>query len=134
VVEHLLNRYGTMAEDLLAIIAADPAQAQSLPGNPDYLLAEVTYAVTHEGALHIEDVLTRRTRFTIETRDRGIEAAAVVGKIMAKHLGWNAATEKSEVANYRLGIEAEFAAEQQTTDEAANALRTAVPTITEMPV
>jgi glycerol-3-phosphate dehydrogenase len=89
--------------------------------------------VTHEGALHIEDVLTRRTRFNIETRDRGIEAAAVVGKIMGKLLGWNAAAEKAEVKNYRLGIEAEFAAEQQTTDEAANAIRTAVPSITEMP-
>ena len=133
VVEHLLNRYGSMTDDLLDIIAADPKQAESLPGNPDYLLAEVTYAVTHEGALHIEDVLTRRTRFNIETRDRGIEAAAVVGKIMAKLLGWNAAAEKAEVKNYRLGIEAEFAAEQQTTDEAANAIRTAVPGITEMP-
>ena len=134
VVEHLLNRYGSMAEDLLAIIAADPKQAESLPGNPDYLLAEVTYAVTHEGALHIEDVLSRRTRFTIETRDRGIQAAAVVGKIMGTLLGWSAATEKKEVKNFRLGIEAEFAAEQQTTDEAANAIRTAVPSITEMPV
>jgi glycerol-3-phosphate dehydrogenase len=133
-VEHLLNRYGSMAEDLLAIIAADPAQAETLPGNPDYLLAEVTYAVTHEGALHIEDVLSRRTRFTIETRDRGMEAAAVVGKIMGTLLGWSAATEKKEVKDFRLGIEAELAAEQQTTDEAANAIRTAAPSITEMPV
>ena len=44
------------------------------------------------------------------------------------------APEKKEVKNFRLGIEAEFAAEQQTTDEAANAIRTAVPSITEMPV
>ncbi len=133
VVEHLLNRYGSMATDLLEIIAADPAQANSLPGNPDYLLAEVTYAVTHEGALHLEDVLTRRTRFNIETRDRGMAAAPVVARIMAKHLGWSQATEKAEVKNYRLAIEAEFAAEQQATDEAANAVRMAVPNIVEAP-
>ena len=132
-VEHLLNRYGSMADEVLEIIAQDAAQAQTLPGNPDYLLAEVTYAVTHEGALHIEDVLTRRTRVNIETRDRGVAAAPVVAKILGKHLGWSAAQEKAEVKNYRLAIEAEFAAEQQTTDEAANAIRTAVPNIVEAP-
>jgi glycerol-3-phosphate dehydrogenase len=133
VIEHLLNRYGSMADEVLGIIAEDPTQAQTVPGNPDYLLAEVTYAVTHEGALHIEDVLTRRTRVNIETRDRGVAAAPVVAKILGKHLGWSAAKEKAEVKNYRLSIEAEFAAEQQTTDEAANAIRTAVPNIVEAP-
>jgi glycerol-3-phosphate dehydrogenase len=133
VVEHLLNRYGSMADDLLALIAADPAQAEPLPGNPDYLRAEVTYAVTHEGALHVEDVLARRTRYNIETRDRGIEASVVVAKIMGGLLDWNAAEEKAEARNYRLSVEAELAAEQQSTDEAANALRTAVPSITEVP-
>ena len=93
----------------------------------------MTYAVTHEGALHIEDVLTRRTRVNIETRDRGVAAAPLVAKILGKHLGWSAAQEKAEVKNYRLAIEAEFAAEQQTTDEAANAIRTAVPNIVEAP-
>ncbi|MEY4040434.1 MAG: hypothetical protein RLZZ52_1302 [Actinomycetota bacterium] len=133
VVEHLLNRYGSMADDLLGLIAADPAQAEPLPGNPDYLRAEVTYAVTHEGALHVEDVLARRTRYNIETRDRGIEASVVVAKIMGGLLGWSAAEEKAEARNYRLSVEAELAAEQQSTDEAANALRTAVPSITELP-
>jgi glycerol-3-phosphate dehydrogenase len=133
VVEHLLNRYGSMSDDLLALIAADPAQAEPLPGNPDYLRAEVTYAVTHEGALHVEDVLARRTRYNIETRDRGIEASVVVAKIMGGLLGWSAAEEKAEARNYRLSVEAELAAEQQSTDEAANALRTAVPSITELP-
>ncbi|MDH6532353.1 glycerol-3-phosphate dehydrogenase [Aurantimicrobium minutum] len=133
VVEHLLNRYGSMADDLLELIAADPSQAEPLPNNPDYLRAEVTYAVTHEGALHVEDVLARRTRYNIETRDRGIEASVVVAKIMGGLLGWSAAEEKAEARNYRLSVEAEFAAEQQSTDDAANAIRTAVPSITEVP-
>ena len=34
--------------------------------------AEVVYAVTHEGARHLDDVLTRRTRISIETFDRGV--------------------------------------------------------------
>ena len=40
-------------------------------GAEDYLAAEVVYAVTHEGARHLDDVLTRRTRISIETFDRG---------------------------------------------------------------
>jgi glycerol-3-phosphate dehydrogenase len=129
VIEHLLNRYGSLTDDLLNLIAANPSLAASLPGNPDYLLAEVVYAVTHEGALHVEDVLARRTRFNIETRDRGMAAAEVVAKTMAGLLRWSAATVKAEVANYRAGVEADLAAEKLSTDEAANALRTAVPNI-----
>ena len=35
-----------------------------------YLMAEARYAASHEGALHLDDVLTRRTRISIETFDR----------------------------------------------------------------
>lgn len=132
VVEHLLNRYGSMAEDLLEIIAENPLMAKSLPGNPDYLAAEVHYAVTHEGALHVEDVLSRRTRLDIETKDRGVEAAPVVAKIMGEVLGWDTTQIRDEARNYRLAIEAELAAETQDTDQKANALRIKAPSVTEI--
>ena len=45
--------------------------AEPLPGAEDYLRAEIVYAATHEGARHLDDVLTRRTRISIETFDRG---------------------------------------------------------------
>lgn len=134
VVEHLLNRYGSMTTDLLDLIAADPTLSRSLPGNPDYLEAEVVYAVTHEGALHVEDVLTRRTRFDFETRDRGVAAAPVVAKLMSKPLGWTTKQAEHEAKIYRLTVEAELAAEQQDSDEAANAARLKAPTVTADPV
>ena len=46
--------------------------ARRSPGAEDYLRAEVVYAVSHEGARHLDDVLTRRTRISIETFDRGV--------------------------------------------------------------
>lgn len=133
VIEHLLNRYGSMADELLELIAANPAMAKELPGNPDYLAAEVAYAVTHEGALHVEDVLSRRTRLDIETRDRGIAAAPVVAKIMGDLLGWDTTRVRDEARNYRLGVESELAAEAQPTDEKANAKRITAPSVTEIP-
>lgn len=133
IVEHLLNRYGSMADELLELIAANPAMGQELPGNPDYLAAEVAYAITHEGALHVEDVLSRRTRLDIETRDRGIAAAPVVAKIMGDLLGWDTTRVRDEARNYRLGVESELAAEAQPTDEKANAKRITAPSVTEIP-
>jgi glycerol-3-phosphate dehydrogenase len=129
VTEHLLNRYGSMAEDLLVLIKNDRTLGENLPGNRDYLAAEVIYAVTHEGALHVEDVLTRRTRHNIETRDRGIAAAPVVAKLMAPLLGWKPATTKRETQNYIAAVEADLKAQQQLTDEAANAARVSVEPI-----
>ncbi|MGH3230341.1 MAG: glycerol-3-phosphate dehydrogenase/oxidase, partial [Streptosporangiaceae bacterium] len=75
VVEHLLSRYGTLAGEVLGLIAADPGLAQPLADGHPYLRAEVAYAVTHENALHVEDVLMRRVRLFIESADSGTGVA-----------------------------------------------------------
>ena len=74
-VEHLLHRYGSLASEVLDL-CADPVLAEPLSGAEDYLAAEVVYAASHEGARHLDDVLTRRTRISIETWDRGVSAAS----------------------------------------------------------
>ena len=81
-IEHLLNRYGTMTDELLDLIRADASLGEPLPGADDYLGAEVVYAASHEGALHLDDVLARRTRISIEAWDRGVSAAPVAAKLM----------------------------------------------------
>ena len=60
-----------MTVEVLALIDADPGLATALPGAPEYLEAEVAYAVQHEGARHLADVLSRRTR--ISALERGLE-------------------------------------------------------------
>ena len=89
--EHLLRRYGSLTSQVLELIGHDDALATPLDGADHYLRAEVHYAVTHEGALHLDDVLARRTHVAIETADRGARAARDVGDIMAPLLGWDAA-------------------------------------------
>jgi glycerol-3-phosphate dehydrogenase len=100
-VEHLLERYGTLAEEVLELTRADPALAGPLLDGYPYLGAEVAYAVTHEGALHVGDVLTRRIRLFFEAPEGGAAAAASVAAIMGGLLGWGAATEAAEVGSYR---------------------------------
>ncbi|MFX0579284.1 glycerol-3-phosphate dehydrogenase [Nocardia nepalensis] len=122
-VEHLLGRYGSGVSELFDLIAAEPELAAPLPGADKYLGAEVVYAVTHEGALHLDDVLTRRTRISIETADRGLTAAPAVAFLIGARLGWDAATTDREVTRYRERVEAELAANKAADDESANAAR-----------
>ena len=88
---HLSQRYGTLAADLLDLMVDEPPLADPLVGAEKYLNAEVRYAALHEGALHIDDVLTRRTHIAFEAPDRGRLAAEHVARLMAPVLGWDPA-------------------------------------------
>src|SRR4029077_2606996 len=88
-VEHLLGRYGTLAVEVLEEIRADASLGRPLAERHPYLRAEVAYAVSHEGALHVEDVLMRRMRLSIEAADGGAAVAAEVAALMGRQLGWS---------------------------------------------
>ncbi|GAA4536075.1 glycerol-3-phosphate dehydrogenase [Amycolatopsis samaneae] len=127
--EHLLGRYGSRTTDLLAMIDKRPELGEPIPGAEEYLKAEAVYAVSHEGALHLEDVLTRRTRISIEVTDRGVTAAPEVAALMAPLLGWDEARRRREVDNYLARVRAELAAQEQPDDVAANASRLDAPAL-----
>ena len=63
------------AQELAGLIEARPELAEPLEGGGGHLRAEVVHACTHEGALHLDDVLERRTRLALTAPDRGLEAA-----------------------------------------------------------
>jgi glycerol-3-phosphate dehydrogenase len=100
-VEHLLDRYGTLTEQVLEAAQTDPALRKPLLDGYPYLGAEVAYAVTHEGALHVADVLTRRLRLFFEAPQGGAAAAEPVAAIMGELLGWDGATTAAEAESYR---------------------------------
>jgi glycerol-3-phosphate dehydrogenase len=126
-ITHVLDRYGSMIRDVLDPGLTDPALLETVPRSPDYLMAEIRYAVTHEGALHLEDVLTRRTRISIEYPHRGVGCADAVADVMAAILGWDAQTRAGEVDNYVARVEAERASQDRVDDQAADEVRTAAP-------
>ncbi|HKT02500.1 MAG TPA: glycerol-3-phosphate dehydrogenase/oxidase [Rugosimonospora sp.] len=127
--EHLLERYGSLSTELLALIEAEPRLGRALDGAPEYLAAEAVYAVEAEGALHLEDVLTRRTRISIETAHRGVETAAHVADLMGARLGWDAPTRAREVEHYVARVAAERESQRMPDDLAADAVRLGAPEV-----
>jgi glycerol-3-phosphate dehydrogenase len=129
VIEHLLGRYGTLTSELLDLIAERPELGEPLASAPEYLKAEALYAATHEGALHLEDVLTRRTRISIEVADRGEGAAEEVATLIAPVLGWDDERAAREVNHYRLRVKAERESQAQPDDLTADAARLGAPDV-----
>ena len=115
-IRRLLHRYGSSVSELFAFAATKPGSLRPLASADRYLRAEVDYAVTHEDARHLDDVLVRRTRLSIELRDRGVGAASEVAEIMAAHLNWSARQADEEVEAYRALIRAQLTAENESSD------------------
>jgi glycerol-3-phosphate dehydrogenase len=132
-VEHLLNRYGSCVHELLTMLRDEPSLATALPGADDYLQVEALYAVTHEGARHLDDVLARRTRISIESWDRGVAAAPTVAGLMAGPLGWDEEQKQREIEHYLLRVQAERDSQTKPDDTTAEAARLGAPDIVPLP-
>jgi glycerol-3-phosphate dehydrogenase len=122
-VRHLLDRYGSLIHEVLSPTVEDPNLSRPLVEAPDYLAVEVVYAATHESALHLDDVLARRTRISIEYAHRGLDCALEVAELLAPVLGWDSATMNREVELYTARVEAELDSQTQGDDEHAVAKR-----------
>ena len=127
-IDHLLGRYGTLIDTVLEPGLGDASLLRPLAGATNYLRAEVRYAVTHEGALHADDVLRRRLRLDSETADRGIASLEEVVSIMADVLSWSGARRREEVACYRELVDAELLAERQPGDGEASRVMNSLST------
>jgi glycerol-3-phosphate dehydrogenase len=127
--EHLLERYGTLCTELLDLVAARPELGRPVQGAPEYLAAEIAYAASHEGALHLEDVLTRRTRISIETVHRGADSAAHAAELVGAVLGWDKPTRAREVEHYLARVAAERESQRMPDDLTADAARLGAPEV-----
>ncbi len=128
-VDHLLHRYGSLLGDLVDAIAARPDLARPLEHAPAYLRAEVVYAATHEGVLHLEDVMLHRTRLNYEMRDRGLAALPEIAALVAEVLGWDEQRMAAEIASYTERARAEEDAEREPDDATAETVRLRTPDV-----
>lgn len=126
-VETLLERYGTLAKEIIAIINAQPELGELLPGGETHLKAEIVYAAATEGAVHLTDILARRTRISIEARDRGLSAAPHAAALAAPILGWDEARVAQEIDIYHRRVEAEMSSQTMPDDESADQARRLAP-------
>jgi glycerol-3-phosphate dehydrogenase len=126
-VRHLLDRYGSLIDDVLALAADRPELLSPIKEAPGYLKVEAVYAAAAEGALHLEDILARRMRISIEYPHRGVDCAREVAELVAPVLGWSAGDVNREVANYTARVEAEILSQAQPDDVSADELRASAP-------
>ena len=132
--EHLLQRYGGLVGDVLSAVTTEPQLAAPVVGASGYIQAELVYAVTHEGARHLEDVLMRRTRIAMETSDGGVASAPAAAQLLAPLLGWDDATLAAEVEDYRSQVALAYRAAKGASDDAAAArLAEEAPTLLPLP-
>ena len=122
IVERLLWRHGNRIVDVLEIAESDSSLAAQVPGGT-YIAAEVVHAARHEGALHLDDVLARRLRISIEGEERGNLAAESVASLMARELGWSDQRRSTEVQRWYERVEAERAANAAPDDSTADSIR-----------
>jgi glycerol-3-phosphate dehydrogenase len=128
-IEHLLRRYGADLAPVLELAAADPTLREPLTGAEEHLRAEIVHAAAWEGARHLDDVMTRRTRISVESFDRGVGAAAECAHLMAGVLGWTAEQTANEIEHYRARVAAERESQDQPDDRTADAARMGAPDI-----
>ena len=109
-VTHLLNRYGSLISEILDLIKEVPSLARKIDSDLPYLKAEIYYAVSHEGARSVDDVISRRTRIAFEAHNQGLDLADAIAEIISPVLGWSTKERKASVAAYELLVERELAA------------------------
>ncbi|QDP95836.1 glycerol-3-phosphate dehydrogenase/oxidase [Microlunatus elymi] len=125
-ISHLLHRYGAEIIQIAQLCADDSSMAKPLQQAPAYIRAEIAFAITHEGALHLDDILARRTRIVYEVPEQGLAAVDEIADIVAPMLGWSDDQREAEVDAYRTWTLAELAAIKEPDDRAAVGVREAV--------
>ncbi|GAB4529564.1 MAG: glycerol-3-phosphate dehydrogenase/oxidase [Haliangiales bacterium] len=98
---HLAFTYGTRAEILLAAILDDRALGARMQDDLPYVWAEVAFAIEHDRAQTIDDVLSRRIPLLLIGREQGLDILDRTSDLAAARLGWDEPRRERERAAYR---------------------------------
>ncbi len=102
-VRHLIDHYGGATQAILKIIADNPLEGLVICTQHPHLFAELTYAITVEKALTLEDWFCRRTSIS-RSRCRGVHCVNAVAKSFGQLLGWDAAAQQKAISDYLASI------------------------------
>lgn len=108
VAQHLLASYGSEAEEVLALCAAQADGLALLQQGQGFLTGEILHAIRHESALHLTDLLSRRMRFSVWVPGQGLPVAETASYVMGRELGWDEATRQQEVVEFKAEVTRSF--------------------------
>jgi glycerol-3-phosphate dehydrogenase len=93
--------YGSDAAEIQKLVKRDAKLGRKLHPALPYIGAEVIWAVRHEMALTIEDVLARRMRVLFLNAGAALQMAPTVVDLMAPELGWDATMKPKQLAEFQ---------------------------------
>ena len=92
--------YGSDAYEIRKLIESDATLGAQMHQSLPYIKAEVVWAVRHEMARTVEDVLARRTRALFLNARAALAMAPAVADLMALELGWDEVTRAGQLAAF----------------------------------
>ena len=96
----LFRSYGSDFAEVEHFLDEDPARRALLHPSLPYLCGQVQWAVRHEMARTLEDVLARRTRSLLLGARAAIEAAPRAAALMAADMGHDQAWVDAQVREF----------------------------------
>lgn len=100
VADGLVRQHGERAHDVLSLVAADPTLGRVLSPSAPHIAAEVVHAARAEGAVTLEDVMSRRMRLSLRAKDAGLPAAPLAARLLAAETGRDAGWAAAQVEAY----------------------------------
>jgi glycerol-3-phosphate dehydrogenase len=104
----LVHAHGDRWREVWAITEAHRALGERIEPSRPFLMAELRWAVEHELALTLADLLVRRIPVAFETRDHGRAAARRVAPLVGEWLGWDSSRLDAELERYDAEVERLF--------------------------
>jgi glycerol-3-phosphate dehydrogenase len=107
-VRHLVNYYGSRAEQVLGLAATDPVLGESISPESGDIYAQVLYSVMEEGARTLSDIVLRRMHLGISA-SRGLKQVEKIADIAGRELTWNEDEKKSQIEEFKKPLKKETA-------------------------
>ncbi len=105
VLAHLDRVYGPAAACVANVTCRDPRASQRVVENLPYIWAQVRYAMEHEMALTITDILARRMHILNESREHGLAVASRLALCLGEFLDWDSPRIEKELRAYQTQVE-----------------------------
>jgi glycerol-3-phosphate dehydrogenase len=99
--ENHLYIYGTDILEILKLQENEPELKEKLHPNYEYTMAEVAWAIRHEMARTIDDILARRVRLLFLDARAAIESSEKAGELLAKELGYDTIWKQNQITAFK---------------------------------